>query len=160
MPSGRLILHFRLQGNGARPHADKSVCGRERAQDHFFVFWNSSARLGSVPDGEDRRLWPGTIRQIYFTLYNMAPIVAVNVFDPSTHKTAVDAETRTFNAAGTITLANKWVSGIVVKSSDEITTHTIGDDYTVAHGTDGTCTITRVTDGDIVAPVKLLRRGL
>lgn len=118
----------------------------------IFSYSEFISTFGAVPDDEDEADYGlNEFARIYFTLYNMAPIVCVNVFDPTVHKTAVAAESKTFSSDGTITLTNKWVSGIVVKSSDGLTTYDLTDDYTVAHGTDGTCTISRVSDGNITA---------
>lgn len=109
-------------------------------------------RLGAVPAAEDEADYGlSEFARIYFTRYGMGPIVVVNVFDPATHKTDVTSESQTFSAAGTIVLTNKYPTSIVVKSSDGLTTYDLTDDYTVAIAIDGTCTISRVTDGDITA---------
>ena len=66
-----------------------------------------------------------------FRLYALAPVVFINVFDPTVHKTAVTGEAKTF-AEGKVTLAHPGlVAAPVVKSQDGATTYAAGTDYTV-----------------------------
>lgn len=66
-----------------------------------------------------------------FVLFNLAPVVFINVFDPATHKTAVADEAQTF-AEGRATLDHPGlVAAPVVKSSDGQTTYVADTDYTV-----------------------------
>lgn len=58
-----------------------------------------------------------------------AVVIMVNVFDPAVHKTAQTAATKTFSTGGTIDLARRGISGLVVKSSDLETTYVAGTDY-------------------------------
>lgn len=60
-----------------------------------------------------------------------AEVVVINVFDPAEHKTAVIAESVTFNTQNTAQLAHEGVQGVVVKSSDGLTTYVAGTDYNV-----------------------------
>lgn len=57
--------------------------------------------------------------------------VVINVFDPATHKTQVSADVATFDADGILDIGHAGISGLVVKSADGTTTHTLGTDYTV-----------------------------
>jgi hypothetical protein len=67
----------------------------------------------------------------FFGLYNVAPIVAVNVFDPAVHKTDVTSEAATF-ANDLATLAHPGlVAAPTVKSNDDATTYIENTDYTV-----------------------------
>jgi phage tail sheath protein FI len=114
--------------------------------------------FGAVPAAENEPNYGlSEFARIYFTLYNMGPMVAVNVFDPATHKTAVSDEAKTF-VADKITLIHKFpnISSIVVTDSGGTITYTTPDDYTVAVASDGTCTITRVATGDILADASVL----
>lgn len=72
--------------------------------------------------------------------------IVVNVLDPTTHKTDVLAEAKTFGAADTLTLAHPQVASVVVKVGE--ITHTEGDDYTVDAATG---VVTRLADGEIAA---------
>lgn len=74
--------------------------------------------------------------------------VVVNVFDPSTHKTAVSGESKAFGSDNTIKLAYEGVveNSETVKSSDEQTTYTRGTDYTIDYKKG---VITRLTGGGI-----------
>ncbi len=78
----------------------------------------------------------GICEQVYthFALYGVGPLVIINVFDPDTHKTEVEAEAVTFDAEDTVTLAHAGVVGAVgLKSEDGNTTYTQGTDYTVSN---------------------------
>src|SRR5574337_12197 len=58
-------------------------------------------------------------------------VVCVNVFDPAAHLTDVVDEAKTFDATKhTLALAHRHVSSVVVKSTDGLTTYTVGTDYT------------------------------
>lgn len=73
-------------------------------------------------------------------------VVVVNVFDPTTHTTAVTSESQTFDATDKVTLAHPYVTNVVVKNSAGTVTYALATDYTIdaAKGT-----ITRVTGGTI-----------
>ncbi|EGJ51847.1 phage tail sheath family protein [Desulfocurvibacter africanus] len=93
------------------------------------------------------------VAKVAFGLYGVGPLVCINVFDPSTHKTAVAAEAVTLNALGTAQLAHAGlVANPVVSSQDGLTTYVLGTDYTVnlALGT-----ITRTTGSAIAAGASL-----
>lgn len=82
----------------------------------------------------------------------MANVVVVNVFDPTTHKTAVTAESVTLNADGYAVLAHAGVLNVVVKDSTGTTTHVLNTDYTLDATT---ATVTRKTGGAIAAGATL-----
>lgn len=58
-------------------------------------------------------------------------VIAINVFDPATHKTAVAAADYTFNADGQIALPHQGIRALVVKDQTGTTTYLEGTDYTV-----------------------------
>jgi phage tail sheath protein FI len=86
----------------------------------------------------------------YFGKFAMAPVVFINVLDPTTHTASITDESQTF-ADDEITLTNEGVLNdtVVVKSSDGMTTHTLDTDYTVAFDSDGYTVVTRVESGGI-----------
>lgn len=65
----------------------------------------------------------------YCQLKGAATIIAVNVFDPSVHKTAVTAEAVTLGSDRTATLAHPGVANLVVKNQAGTTTYVQGTDY-------------------------------
>lgn len=86
----------------------------------------------------------------YFALFNVAPIVFVNVFDPATHKTAVTDEAKTL-VAGEAILAHPGVVGTAVVKSASGTggdTYVLGSDYAFDPITGR---ITRISTGTIPA---------
>lgn len=68
----------------------------------------------------------------YFGLFNVSPMVVVNVFDPATHKTSVASEAKTFNSKGEVTAAHRGIltGTLLVKNTDGSTTYVAGTDYT------------------------------
>ncbi len=80
----------------------------------------------------------------HFSLFNVAPVVFVNVLDPSVHKTAVSSEAVTL-VAGTKALASLGAiaSTVVVKDATDTTTYILNTDYTLAFDADGYLVITR-----------------
>ena len=88
----------------------------------------------------------------YFELFKVAPMVVVNVFDPTVHKTQVTDEAQTF-AHGIINLAHGGlVADPIIKSEDGGTTHTLGSDVDVDWATG---VVTRLPDGNIAATAKV-----
>ena len=68
----------------------------------------------------------------YFSLFGVAPIVAVNVFDPATHKTSVAAEEKAFDTDDELTLAHPGIVGAaVVKNQAGDTTYVEDTDYSL-----------------------------
>ncbi|GAV21609.1 phage tail sheath family protein [Carboxydothermus pertinax] len=92
----------------------------------------------------------------HFALFNVAPVVLVNVLDPAVHKQHVTAESITL-VDNQATLANYGVlkSSVVVKSQDGVTTYTLNTDYTVEFDSDGKAVINRLTTGSIPAGATL-----
>lgn len=95
----------------------------------------------------------------HFALFNVAPVVLVNVLDPTVHKGSVDKEEHTFAAdAPAVTLSKQGVllDSVVVKSEDGTTTYVLDTDYTVGFDEDGNAVITRLEGGAIgeVSPIE------
>lgn len=65
----------------------------------------------------------------HFALYRAAPLVVVNVFDPSIHKTDVSNESVAFSSSGTATLMHAHVGNVVVKDTLGAATFAAGTDY-------------------------------
>ena len=90
----------------------------------------------------------------HFALFNVAPLVLINVLSSATHKTAVTAEAKTL-VNDTTKLTNKSVilSSVVVKVA--AATKTLNTDYTLAFNDDGECVVTRLSAGTITAGATL-----
>lgn len=86
----------------------------------------------------------------YFALYNVSPIVAVNVYDPSTHKSTQAPMSKTFDVNGELALdhAGLLAGTLVVTDETAETTYQLGVDYTADLVTG---VISRVADGAIAA---------
>jgi len=91
----------------------------------------------------------------HFVLFNVSPVVLVNVLDPATHKTSKTDESYTFSATvQAVKLQNKGVllNTVVAKStSDPAKTYVLGTDYTLGFDKDGYAVITRLSGGTIGA---------
>lgn len=92
----------------------------------------------------------------HFALFNVAPVVLVNVLDPATHKKSVAAENVTL-VDDQATLANDGVlkETVVVKSQDGATTYVANTDYTIAFDDAGRAVISRLATGAIAVGVTL-----
>lgn len=92
----------------------------------------------------------------HFALFNVAPVVLVNVLDPATHKKSVAAESVTL-VDDQATLANDGVlkGTVVVKSQDGATTYVANTDYTIAFNDAGRAVISRLATGAIAAGATL-----
>jgi hypothetical protein len=89
----------------------------------------------------------------HFALFNVSPVVLVNVLDPATHKTSKTDESYTFSATvQAVKLQNKGVllNTVVVKSTaTEPETYVLGTDYALGFDEDGYAVITRLSSGGI-----------
>lgn len=93
----------------------------------------------------------GICEQVYvhFALYNVGPIVMINVFDPAVHKTAVADEAAAFDAEDSLTLAHPGLVGpAVVTSADGLTTYVENTDYVLSKSAG---IVDRLEDGAIAA---------
>lgn len=85
-----------------------------------------------------------------FVKFHMAPIVVINVLDPSKHTKEVAATTFTIaNGKIAIDVQGILLDKIVIKSSDDVTTYKPNVDYITSFNEDGTVTIAVIPDGAI-----------
>ncbi len=91
--------------------------------------------------------------KVYFGLYNVGPVVILNVLDPVTNGTAVPAaDVDLVAGAYTIDDEDAVLQSLVVKAEGGAgDAFVLGDDYTAAYDDDGQIVITRVADGTIPA---------
>lgn len=91
-----------------------------------------------------------------FTLFNVAPIVFINVLDPTTHKTSQAGEAITLeDYTATVKKEGILKDTVVVNSSDGNTTHQKDTDYTLSFDSDGYLVITAVEGGAITSGTSL-----
>lgn len=96
----------------------------------------------------------------HFVLFNVAPVVLVNVLDPTVHKGSATAEAHTFVADNPAVILSKQgvlLDSVVVKSEDGTTTYVLDTDYTIGFDEDGNAVITRLEGGAIgeVSPIEV-----
>ncbi|MCD8364776.1 MAG: phage tail sheath family protein [Clostridiales bacterium] len=102
------------------------------------------AALGYVKDFQNYTL----CQTMYITssLYQVEPVVYINVLDPSTHKKAMDAQTVTVSdMQATVELTGVIKDGLAMANGDA--TLEEGADYTLAFDSDGYLVITLIADG-------------
>ncbi|MDD4599622.1 hypothetical protein SDC9_04140 [bioreactor metagenome] len=87
----------------------------------------------------------------HFALFNVAPVVLVNVLDPEIHKTAVTNEAVTLTTGKGIISANVVLSTLVLKLVEAGQPLVKNTDYTAAFDDDGKVVITRLANGSIPA---------
>lgn len=91
-------------------------------------------------------------------IYNVGPVVYINVLDPDTHKTAVtEASYAVSNMQAVVTVKGMLKKNLVVKKDS--TTLTVGDDYTVEFDDEGNMVITIVAGGAGVGATALKVSG-
>lgn len=117
--------------------------------------------MGFVPANKTTGLFDFTLCEFiksHFALFAVAPVVLINVLDPTVHKTEVAAEAVTL-ADGKATLANIGVlaATVVVKSEDGQTTYVADTDYTVTYNNDGQAIVNRLSGGTIPAANSALK---
>lgn len=114
------------------------------------------AALGMSDDFDNYTLCEHIYAQ--FALFAVAPVVFINVLDPTVHKTDVSAEAATLVDGQVKTAVNgALIDTLVVKSDDGVTTYVLNTDYTAAFNDDGELVITRVVDGSIPADISPLQ---
>ena len=86
-----------------------------------------------------------------FALFNVAPVVLINVLDANDHSTVEAPVAKTFGE-DKITTSKQGIipATVTVKSSDDTTTYVAGTDYITSFNDDGLVVITRLTTGTIV----------
>ena len=87
----------------------------------------------------------------FFSLYNVGPMVLINVLDPSKHSTSETNETLTFNADGEATMAvqHPMPASAVVTDAEGATTYDEGTDYTLTINDDGYGVVAKIEGGAI-----------
>lgn len=117
------------------------------------------AEFGFVPANKETGDFDFTLCEFiksHFALFAVAPIVLVNVLDPSEHKTDVSAEQVTLlNDKATLLKTGVVASTVVVKSQDGEATYVAGNDYAVTFNNQGLAVINRIEDGSIPADAQL-----
>ena len=85
-----------------------------------------------------------------FALFNVAPVVLINVLDVDEHSEVVTPVSKTF-ADDKITTSKQGIikSTVTVKKSDDTITYALGTDYIVSFNDDGLLVITRLSTGTI-----------
>lgn len=91
--------------------------------------------------------------RVFFGLYNVGPIIVVNVLDPVTNGTAVPAaDVDLVAGAYTIDDEDAVLQSLVVKPAGGAgTAYVLDEDYSVAYDADDQIVITRIAAGDIPA---------
>ncbi len=84
-----------------------------------------------------------------FEVFNTAPLIAINVLDPTKHTTPGTSNGAMVNGAYTPVDKGILLAGLTVKNTGGTTTYVLGTDYTTSWNSDGTLTIKRVSTGAI-----------
>ena len=112
-----------------------------------YTYKEAVAALGYSDDYEHYTLCE--MMKVHFALFNMAPIVFVNVLDKDKHKKEVTAKTVELTD-GVATITDPvLVDTLVVKSGAEGDALTYDKDYTAAYDDDGNLMITAIEGGAI-----------
>lgn len=111
-----------------------------------YTYAEAVAALGYTDDYENYELCEAMY--VLFKLYQVAPVVFINVLDPSTHKTAV-ADTSISLTSGTATIDKTGVmlDSLKVKLTQASQELVKGTDYTVAFDDDNKPLITAIMGG-------------
>ncbi len=112
-----------------------------------YTYAEAVKQLGYSDDWEKYTLCE--FMKSHFALFNMAPVVFVNVLDPSTHKTNV-ADTALTLTKGSVTLdASETIvlSTLVVKAVTAGQPLLLNTDYTASYNSDGRLVITAIPTG-------------
>lgn len=113
---------------------------------NYEQYVNAFGAVGDNESEEDFTL--SEFARIFFTLYNMSPVIFVNVLDPESHTTSIMDESHTFEN-DEIQLSGGEVRGsVVITNTDGTTTYEEGTDYEIDYQTD---VITRLDSGAIAA---------
>jgi hypothetical protein len=114
-----------------------------------YTYAEAVAALGYHDDHENFDLSEALFT--FFSLYNVGPLVLINVLDPATHKTDQTDETLTFDSddEAVLSVLHPVASTVVVKASGGGTTYVEGTDYTFAINDEGFGVITKVPGGSL-----------
>lgn len=120
-----------------------------------YTYAEAVAALGFSSDFESYTLCE--FMRSHFALFAMAPVVFVNVLDPTTAKADVTDDDVAL-AAGSVELPSGIMpTTLVVKSDDSTTTYDLDTDYTVAFDMDGGLVVSRVPSGTIPSDTSALK---
>ena len=116
-----------------------------------YTYAEAVAQLGYHSDWESYTLCE--FMKSHFALFNVAPVVFVNVLDPATHKTEVPSQALTLtNSVGKITGAAVLLETLKVKLTSGSSSDLVkNSDYTAAFDDYGDLIITRLSTGTIPA---------
>ena len=111
-----------------------------------YTYAEAVAALGYTDDYENYELCEAMY--VLFKLYQVAPVVFINVLDPATHKTAVaDASIALTAGMATIDKTGVLLDSLTVKLTQAGQALIKGTDYTVAFNDDHKPLITAITGG-------------
>ena len=111
-----------------------------------YTYAEAVAALGYTDDYKNYELCEAMY--VLFKLYQVAPVVFINVLDPETHKTAVaDASLTLTSGAATIDKTGVMLNSLTVKLTQASQTLKKGTDYTVAFDDHNKPLITAITGG-------------
>lgn len=123
-----------------------------------YTYAEAVAALGYSDNWEDYTLCE--LMYSHFALYAKAPMILVNVLDPSVNKTTIaPAVIPVSNRVATLAVDGVLLPSLVVKSSDGATTYSKTTDYSAAFNADGHVVITTKSTGVIGASVAQLQVG-
>lgn len=121
-----------------------------------YTYAEAVEKLGFSTDFENFTLCE--FMRSHFALFNVAPVVFVNVLDPAEHSANVTDENLTLAAGkATLSIAGAIRATIIVKDDGGATTYDAGDDYTVTYDAAGKAVITRVESGAIPSDTSALK---
>jgi len=115
-----------------------------------YTYSEAVADLGWL-DGRQTKYSLTEFAYVMFALYNVGPVICINVFDPAVHRQVLAAPVaQVVSAAGTLQLAHDDLipGSLVIKSQDGATTYVAGTDYMVDEATG---LVTRLEGGAIAA---------
>lgn len=117
-----------------------------------YTYAEAVKKLGYSPDWEKYQLCEAVYSE--FALYNVAPVVFINVLDPAVHKaTVTDAETA-LNAHQGLVAEPVLLDTLKVSTATQASALTAGIDYEAAYNDDGVLVITALEGGELAESTK------
>lgn len=119
----------------------------------YYTYAEAVLAMGSHSDWDKYTLCE--FIKSHFSLFAMAPVVLINVFDPAVHKSSVAEASQVF-VGDELQLPNEGILAgtVLIKSSDGLTVYVLGTDYSVDLITG---LVTRISTGAITAGATVLR---
>ena len=112
-----------------------------------YSYAEAVAGMGYCKDWKNYTLCEAIYSQ--FALYNVAPVVLVNVLDPAVHKTAVSDSEVTFTDKVANVAEPVLLETLKVKKASAGQALVEGTDYEAAYNDDGVLVITALDDGQL-----------